>query len=77
MYYEINVALDGKHFFATAERSVTNPLQLKKILLVFFKAFPKEEGYSISVTKWEKCGEHVDVERFHNVNDSSDEEFLL
>ena len=32
MGYEINVSLNGKHFFATHERSITNNWKLKEIL---------------------------------------------
>ena len=50
MYYEINIAKDGKHFFATAERSITTEKELKKALIVFQNKFPKEEGYEIIIT---------------------------
>lgn len=49
MYYEINIAKDGKHFFATAERSITTEKELKEALIVFQDKFPKEEGYEIIV----------------------------
>ena len=50
MYYEINIAKDGKHFFATAERSITTEEELKKALIIFQNKFPKEEGYEIIIT---------------------------
>lgn len=62
MYYEINVALNGKHFFATAKRSITNPWDLKDKLKVFIDKFPKNEGYELSVTKWEKVGEELEID---------------
>jgi hypothetical protein len=62
MYYEINVALNGKHFFATAERSITNPWDLKEKLKVFIQKFPESEGYELSVTKWEKIGETLEID---------------
>lgn len=62
MYYEINVALNGKHFFATAERSITNPWDLKEKLKVFINKFPESEGYKISITKWEKVGEELKID---------------
>ena len=61
MYYEINVTLNGKHFFATAERSITNPWDLRDALKVFLNKFPESEGYKISVTKWEKVGEELNI----------------
>lgn len=62
MYYEINVSLNGQHLFATAERSVTGCIKLQRIYKLFVEKFPKEEGYEITVTKWEKVGKFVDVE---------------
>lgn len=62
MYYEINVTLNGKHFFATAERSITNRGDLNNKLKIFIDKFPKEEGYEISVTKWEKVGVTVNID---------------
>jgi hypothetical protein len=49
MSYEINVALNGSHFFATAERSITCSDKLKKVLKKIRESFTKEDGYSISV----------------------------
>ena len=63
MYYEINVALKGKHFFATAERSITNKWKLKEVYDILKEKFPHEEGYEISVTKYETVGKFVDMEQ--------------
>jgi len=49
MYYEINVARDGKHFFATAPRSITYIKDLQVKLKVFVEKFPESEGYSINI----------------------------
>ena len=62
MYYEINVALDGKHFFATHERSVTNRNKLENIVKVFVEKFPESEGYEISVSKWQNNCKNIDIE---------------
>jgi hypothetical protein len=56
MYYEINVSRNGKHLFATAERSVTSNAELQAVYPVISKAFPVAEGFSVSVTKWERIG---------------------
>ena len=56
MYYEVNVALNGKHLFATAEHSITNEYQMEKIYELFQQKFPKSEGYTLRVTQWEKRG---------------------
>lgn len=63
MYYEINVALNGKHFFATNERSVTNKTKLNEIYNVFREKFPPEEGYGITVSFIETIGKSVDMEK--------------
>lgn len=60
MYYEINVSLNGRHLFATAERSATNKWEAEKIYNLFVEKFPKAEGYDITVTKWEKIGEIIE-----------------
>ena len=62
MYYEINVALNGKHLFATADRSITNPYKAEKIYNLFKEKFPEEEGYTISVTEWNKIGKPINME---------------
>lgn len=62
MYYEINVALHGHHFFATAERSITSEHKLKEVLKVFIEKFPKSEGYGISITYQQTIGKILPVE---------------
>lgn len=62
MYYEITVSVNGRHLFATAERSIIADWQLDNIYEVFKTKFPKEEGYKISVTKWEKTGKFIEME---------------
>ena len=62
MYYEINVSLNGKHLFATAERSITNNLKAEKIYNLFKEKFPESEGYKIDVTYWEKTGRIINME---------------
>lgn len=62
MYYEINVSLNGKHFFATSERSITNPWDLREKLKVFIQKFPESEGYKLSVTKWGKVGQELEID---------------
>ena len=62
MYFEINVSLNGKHLFATAERSVVNTWHLQKIYNLFKEKFPESEGYEISVTEWNKVGKSINME---------------
>lgn len=64
MHYEINVALNGSHFFATADRSFQSEHSLKAAIKLFKKKFPVSEGYSILVTKWESKGQGIDISKF-------------
>jgi hypothetical protein len=64
MYFEINVSLNGKHFFATSKRSATNDIALNALVLVFAIKFPIEEGYEISISKNPEVGYICD---FHEV----------
>ena len=61
-YYEINVALNGHHLFATAERSCNNVWQFKKVLEILKQKLPVEEGYSITATAEYSFGRRIDVE---------------
>lgn len=64
MNYEINVSLNGRHFFATNERSITNSWDLTKIYKVFKEKFPEEEGYKLTVTQYETMGKCIDMEGY-------------
>lgn len=55
-HYEINVALNGRHFFATAERSAVNPHQYNLLLTVLQQKFPASEGFSITAAYYECVG---------------------
>lgn len=59
MYYEINVSLNGQHFFATAERSITEEAKAKLVLGIFRNVFPETAGYKISCTFWRKEGRRM------------------
>lgn len=65
MYYEINVSLNGKHFFATAERSISGEWKLKEVYKVLKEKFPEEEGYKIDVTYWSKVGKYINTEELN------------
>lgn len=60
MWYEINVALKGKHFFATDKRSITDRQQLKQVYTAFAAKFPESEGYTMNVTSYATSGYTVD-----------------
>jgi hypothetical protein len=56
MYYEINVSLNGQHFFATAERSIHD---MEKLLLVFESLrhrFSTKDGYEITISERTNSG---------------------
>lgn len=61
--YEINVSLNGVHFFATHERSIVSERKLKEVYKVFKEKFPEAEGYEISVTYWTKSGREINMEK--------------
>lgn len=56
MYYQINVSLNGAHFFATAERSILTERKCDELFWLFTEKFPIEQGYRISVTRYETVG---------------------
>ena len=62
MYYEINVALNGVHFFATAERSCTTYETALKVYKELEKRFLASEGYELRLTVWETKGKEIKVE---------------
>jgi hypothetical protein len=70
MHYEINVAkrnakpgFDGKptysHFFATAERSITNEEKLREVYSMLRLTCP-EPAFQITITRVETTGAFVD-----------------
>lgn len=60
MYYEINVAHNGRHLFATHERSVRDEKVARELTKTFREKFPELEGYSVTCTKWVTRGETQD-----------------
>lgn len=61
MWYEINVSKDGKHYFATHERSITTIDRAAEILVRLKMAMPEEEGFRYTVTRKETTGITVDI----------------
>ena len=49
MYYEINVTKNNKHYFATADRSITTLEKLKELLEQFSICFPARDGFELFV----------------------------
>lgn len=64
MGYEINVALNGKHLFATHERSLQGKLLIDALDVFHLVAekFPESEGYTVTMTEWKTTRQHVQPE---------------
>lgn len=58
-FYEINVARDGRHYFATAPRSATTDHLATMLYYEMVARFPVAEGYAVTVTHWEGTGRDV------------------
>jgi hypothetical protein len=67
MHYEINVALNGSHYFATDKRSLTTAQKTAEVIADFNKRFPAAEGFSIGVTYYPGVGYGGDVTGDTNV----------
>ena len=74
MGYEINVSKNGVHYFATADRSIG--YDLKKCTEIYSRlmmVFPKNAGYKITRTNWERVGQPYDIEEEMLTNESEGE----
>lgn len=54
-HYEINVSVNGQHFFATADRSITSESKATALVKLFRVKFPEEEGYQVTCS-YIQCG---------------------
>lgn len=61
MHYEINVSLNGRHFFATHDRSLNDWNKAKMAWDVFVEKFPESEGYKLTMTQKEVHGREIDM----------------
>lgn len=61
MYYEINVAKDGRHYFATHERSLQSKEEALEVYRMFKVVFPKSKGFEISVCERRVVGAYVTI----------------
>ena len=59
MYYIINVALNGKHLFATAEHSARDASEAARLFTLFIEKFPAIDGYDVTCTRWEQAGQRL------------------
>jgi hypothetical protein len=60
MHYEINVSHEGRHLFATHERSIRSVEECKRVLEEVVKRFPKEDGFTVTVTRYDNVGKNID-----------------
>jgi hypothetical protein len=59
MYYEVNISQNGKHFLATAKRSLSDLVKAKTVFGTLCDRFPAEEGYELSLTLQYETGEEI------------------
>lgn len=59
-WYEINISKDGKHYFATHERSITTINKAVEIRDRLKKAMPEKEGFEYTITQWQKTGVKIE-----------------
>jgi hypothetical protein len=64
MYYEINVARNNSHFFATAPRSITSMATLKDVYQEMVTRFPSSDGFKLSVTYKVESGRGVNMDGY-------------
>ena len=58
-YYEINISHNGKHFFATAPRSILTLARLNDVYAALADRFHEADGYLLTVTYWRTEGSHI------------------
>ena len=63
MWYEINISKNGRHVFATHERSIVDHHKLKEVYNVIKEKFPQTEGYMVNVTRYETRGEQFEPQQ--------------
>lgn len=56
MYYEINVTLNGAHFFATAPRSIITEEKAEFVFRILQEQFPEQEGFKVTCSRFETVG---------------------
>jgi|LakMenE01Jun11ns_1017448.scaffolds.fasta_scaffold9950417_4 hypothetical protein len=62
MPYEINISKNGKHYFATAERSLTTLGESTKLYNELKEFYPESQGFKLSLTKWETIGKEIKID---------------
>lgn len=52
MSYEFNISKNGKHVFATHERSCNDQHKALELWQMFEQRFPESEGYKVTCTEF-------------------------
>ena len=60
-YFEINVAKDGYHVFATAPRSCTTRDQAEAVVKILRARMPESDGFEYRVTYWDCKGKTINM----------------
>jgi hypothetical protein len=61
MAYEINVSLNGSHYFATHERSLRDSEKAVAMAQHFQKLFPASAGYEVTLAHYTHAGTVVAI----------------
>lgn len=61
-HYRINVSLNGRHFFATAEHSCVDVENTESVFKEIQERFPKKDGFEVTCTHWDVSGSRVNFD---------------
>lgn len=59
--FEINVSLNGEHYFATHTRSINSEQKGKKLVSELKTIYPESKGYKISLSYVQTTSQKVDL----------------
>jgi len=62
MHYEINVSLNGQHYFGTHERSATNGDKAYDLARDLRERFPKSEGFEVTLWYYTGTSKRMDID---------------
>ena len=60
-FYEINVSLNGRHLFATAERSLMDLESAKTLWYMFLQKFDTKLGFELRLTEYKTTGKNLSI----------------
>lgn len=56
MHWEVNVSLNGQHYFGTHARSLTNKQKARLVATDLRMRFPESEGFEVTLSRQEAVG---------------------